>query len=69
MAGNGTIGLEILEDLPDADAIVIPWGVVVWHAESRQRSVSLSRPLKSSQPRWTCRAVDGLLECRLAADD
>src|SRR5260221_8913815 len=26
MAGNGTIGLEILEDLPDADAIVIPWG-------------------------------------------
>ena len=26
MAGNGTIALEILEDLPDADAIVIPWG-------------------------------------------
>lgn len=26
MAGNGTIGLEILEDLPDADAMVIPWG-------------------------------------------
>ena len=26
MAGNGTIGLEILEDLPDVDAIVIPWG-------------------------------------------
>src|SRR5437868_6668350 len=26
MAGNGTIGLEILEDLPDADAVVIPWG-------------------------------------------
>jgi threonine dehydratase len=26
MAGNGTIGLEILEDLPDAEAIVIPWG-------------------------------------------
>ena len=26
MAGNGTIGLEILEDLPDADAIVVPWG-------------------------------------------
>jgi threonine dehydratase len=26
MAGNGTIGLEILEDLPDTDAIVIPWG-------------------------------------------
>jgi threonine dehydratase len=26
MAGNGTIGLEILEDLPDPDAIVIPFG-------------------------------------------
>ena len=26
MAGNGTIGLEVLEDLPDCDAIVIPWG-------------------------------------------
>ncbi len=26
MAGNGTIGLEILEDLPDADAVIIPWG-------------------------------------------
>ena len=26
MAGNGTIGLEILEDLPDVDAVVIPWG-------------------------------------------
>jgi threonine dehydratase len=26
MAGNGVIGLEILEDLPDVDAILIPWG-------------------------------------------
>jgi threonine dehydratase len=26
MAGNATIGLEILEDLPDVDAVVIPWG-------------------------------------------
>jgi len=26
MAGNGTIGLELLEDLPDVDAVVIPWG-------------------------------------------
>jgi threonine dehydratase len=26
MAGNGTIGLEILEDLPDVDAVVIPVG-------------------------------------------
>jgi threonine dehydratase len=26
MAGNGTIGLEILEDLPDVDTVLIPWG-------------------------------------------
>src|SRR6202012_5360654 len=26
MAGNGTIGLEILEDLPEPDAVVIPYG-------------------------------------------
>jgi threonine dehydratase len=26
MAGNGTIGLEILEDLPDPDVILVPWG-------------------------------------------
>ena len=26
IAGNGTIALEILEDLPDVEAIVIPWG-------------------------------------------
>jgi threonine dehydratase len=26
IAGNGTIGMEILEDLPDADAVVVPYG-------------------------------------------
>ena len=26
MAGNGTIGLEVLEDLPEVDAIVVPFG-------------------------------------------
>jgi threonine dehydratase len=26
IAGNGTIGLEIAEDLPDVDAVVIPYG-------------------------------------------
>ena len=26
MAGNGTIGLEILEDLPDVDTILVPFG-------------------------------------------
>ena len=26
MAGNGTIGLEIIEDLPDVDVVVVPFG-------------------------------------------
>jgi threonine dehydratase len=26
MAGNGTIGLEIAEDLPEATAVLVPWG-------------------------------------------
>jgi threonine dehydratase len=26
MAGNGTIALEILENLPDVEAILVPWG-------------------------------------------
>jgi threonine dehydratase len=26
MAGNGTIGLEILEDLREVDTVLIPWG-------------------------------------------
>jgi len=26
MAGNGTIGLELLEDLPGLDSVVVPWG-------------------------------------------
>ena len=26
IAGNGTIGLEILEDLPEADAVLVPYG-------------------------------------------
>jgi threonine dehydratase len=26
MAGQGTIGIEVLEDLPDADTVVIPYG-------------------------------------------
>ncbi|MDX6465229.1 MAG: threonine dehydratase [Gaiellaceae bacterium] len=26
MAGNGTIGLELVEELPGLDAVVVPWG-------------------------------------------
>ena len=26
MAGNGTIGLELAEDIPDVDSVLVPWG-------------------------------------------
>lgn len=26
IAGNGTIGLELAEEIPDADAVLVPWG-------------------------------------------
>jgi threonine dehydratase len=26
MAGNGTIGVEVADQLPDADAVLVPWG-------------------------------------------
>lgn len=26
IAGNGTIAFEIIEDLPDADGVIVPWG-------------------------------------------
>ena len=26
MAGNGTIGLELAEEAPDADVVIVPWG-------------------------------------------
>jgi threonine dehydratase len=26
MAGNGTIGLELVEEMPDLDTVVVPWG-------------------------------------------
>jgi threonine dehydratase len=26
MAGNGTIGLELLEDLPEPDVVLVPFG-------------------------------------------
>src|SRR5262249_61374443 len=26
MAGNGTIGLELIEDLPDVDTVLVPFG-------------------------------------------
>ena len=52
MAGNGTIGLEILEDLPDVDAVLVPYGggglscgiAAAPSRSSRNARLSRSRP-------------------------
>jgi hypothetical protein len=56
MAGNGTIGLELVEDLPDLDAVVVPWGgggltSLRRRRRSPLRSRPASRPRSSSIPR------------------
>ncbi len=43
MAGNGTIGLELLEDLPDLDAVIVPFG-------GGGLSVGIASALKASRP-------------------
>lgn len=71
MAGNGTIALEIVEDLPEFDAIVIPWGgggltcgiaTALRQMNSQCRiyaaEVSTAAPLFSSLAAGTPRTVD-----------
>jgi len=58
MAGNGTIALEILEDLDHLDAIVIPWGGggLTCGIASALRELSVSNELSPSrEPRGRCR--------------
>ncbi|TMK87326.1 MAG: pyridoxal-phosphate dependent enzyme [Actinobacteria bacterium] len=43
MAGNGTIGLEIMEDLPDVDTVVVPYG-------GGGLSVGIAAAIKSIKP-------------------
>ena len=71
MAGNGTIGLEILEDLPDVDAVLVPWGggglsCGIASALKQQRPATrviavepeTGAPLTASLPAGESRAVD-----------
>jgi threonine dehydratase len=71
MAGNGTIALEILEECPDIDAIVIPWGgggltcgiAAALHALNHKckifaAEVSTAAPLVASLAAGTPVAVD-----------
>jgi len=51
MAGNGTIGLEILEDLPEADAVLIPFG-------GGGLSVGIASAVKTLRPETQVYAVE-----------
>ena len=50
MAGNGTIALEIVEDLPEFDAVVIPWGGggLTCGIASTLRQLQANSPLNSN---------------------
>jgi threonine dehydratase len=50
MAGNGTVGLEIAEDLPDVDAVLVPYG-------GGGLSVGIAAALRAVRPSarvWAC---------------
>jgi threonine dehydratase len=51
MAGNGTIGLEILEDLPEVDAVLVPFG-------GGGLSVGIASVLKALRPKARAYAVE-----------
>jgi threonine dehydratase len=51
MAGNGTIGLEIVEDLSDPDAVLVPWG-------GGGLLVGIASAVKALRPETEVRAVE-----------
>jgi threonine dehydratase len=51
MAGNGTIGLEILEDLPNADVVLVPFG-------GGGLSVGIASAVKAVRPDTGVHAVE-----------
>ncbi len=51
MAGNGTAGLEVLEDLPDVDSVVIPFG-------GGGLSVGIASAIRAKRPQTRVYAVE-----------
>ncbi len=51
MAGNGTIGLEILEDLPEPDLVLVPWG-------GGGLSVGIASAIKALRPQTRVETVE-----------
>jgi threonine dehydratase len=66
MAGNGTIGLEILEDLPDPEAVVVPYGGggLVTGIASALRALSPETRIYAVEPE-----TGGALNAALAAGE
>ncbi len=60
MAGNGTIGLEILEDLPDVDAVVVPFG-------GGGLSCGIASALRALRPRTKVYAAEAATAAPLVA--
>jgi threonine dehydratase len=60
MAGNGTIGLEILEDLPEAEAVFVPFG-------GGGLSVGIASAVKALRPEARVYAVEPETGAPLAA--
>lgn len=60
MAGNGTIGLEILEDLPDVDAVVVPFG-------GGGLSCGIASALRALRPQARTYAAEAATSAPLAA--
>ena len=51
MAGNGTIGLELAEDAPDLDAVLVPWG-------GGGLALGIAAALREESPRTKVYAVE-----------
>jgi threonine dehydratase len=60
MAGNGTAGLEILEDLPDPDSVVVPFG-------GGGLSVGIASAIKAKRPQTKVYATEPETAAPLAA--
>ena len=60
MAGNGTIGLELAEDAPDLDAVLVPWG-------GGGLSIGIAAALKHASPNTKVYAVEAETAAPLTA--
>ncbi len=60
MAGNGTVGIEIVEDLPDLDAVIVPFG-------GGGLACGIASALRALAPRVTVMAAEVATAAPLAA--